>query len=142
MQPVPTLKSVMTPFPHSVEVNADIRTARAMMDQHGIRHLPVTENHKLIGLLSERDIWVARNVSDETLAELSITAGSVCSRNPYVAEITDPLADVVLDMATRQVDSAVIVRHDRLAGILTTTDVCRLLGELLKGLMPGQDIPA
>ena len=37
-------------------------------------------------------------------------------------------------MSSERVGSAIVMRGDKLAGILTTTDVCRLLAELLREL--------
>ena len=39
MKFIPPVKSVMTPFPYSVDVDASIEAARELMHAHGIRHL-------------------------------------------------------------------------------------------------------
>ena len=46
----------MTPFPYSVDINAPIEEAREFMRQRQIRHLPVTDGQKLVGVLTDRDI--------------------------------------------------------------------------------------
>ena len=42
MKHMPQVIAMMTPFPHSIDVEATLAEARGMMDSHDIRHLPVT----------------------------------------------------------------------------------------------------
>jgi CBS domain-containing protein len=46
----------MTHDPTTVDVAADVRTARNMMLDGGFRHLPVLEFGRLVGIVSLRDI--------------------------------------------------------------------------------------
>ena len=46
----------MTPFPYSIGRGESILAARDMMNLHGIRHLPVMEDNRLIGVVTDRDI--------------------------------------------------------------------------------------
>jgi acetoin utilization protein AcuB len=126
----------MTPFPYSVEASESIARASAMMEEHGIRHLPVTEDRELIGVLSDRDVRVARRVAGEAANTGKLLVSEVCSRPPYVVELASALDDVVLEMAERGIGSAIVVRQGKLAGILTTTDVCRVLAQVLRGIAP------
>jgi CBS domain-containing protein len=34
----------MTPFPYAIDIDAALTAAQALMAEHGIRHLPVTED--------------------------------------------------------------------------------------------------
>jgi acetoin utilization protein AcuB len=126
----------MTPFPYSIEAAQRVGSARAMMAEHGIRHLPVTQDRELIGVLSERDLRVADRLAESWPDSPEPTVGTVCSRPPYVVEMSTALNEVVLQMAERGVGSAVVVRQGKLAGILTTTDVCRCLAELILEVSP------
>ena len=46
----------MTQNPRTVEADREVVHAAALMVKHALRHLPVTENGQLIGLLSARDL--------------------------------------------------------------------------------------
>jgi len=48
--------SVMTVPLINIDVNRTVHDASDLMAEKGIRHLPVTENHKLVGILSVRDL--------------------------------------------------------------------------------------
>lgn len=121
----------MTPFPYSIDADADIADARAMMVEHEIHHLPVMHGGKLVGLLWDRDIRVARAL-ESNLPREGVAVGTVYNREPYVTDIGDRLDRVASEIARRRVAAAIVMRGDKLAGILTTTDICRLLAETLR----------
>jgi len=135
MSGVPTVGAVMTPFPYSIDVGEDIVSARVLMDERGIRHLPVTTGGKIAGVITDRDILVAGALSGDREAPLLVR--EVCHMPAYVADAHERLDQVLLEMADRQLSSAVIVDHrGQLAGILTLSDVCRLYAEALAGQFP------
>jgi CBS domain-containing protein len=50
-----------------VSADATVEEALAKMEQHQIRRLPVIENHRIVGMISEADL--ARSLPDNLLAE-------------------------------------------------------------------------
>jgi acetoin utilization protein AcuB len=138
MQGIPPIKAVMTPFPYSIESGASISAADEMMRSHAIRHLPVMEAGKLVGMVSDRDIRLIQDPKLPTPPE-DRSVGDICSRDIYVVQLMDPLDGVLEHMAARHIGSAVVVKQGRLAGIFTVTDACRLYGELLQSLYPSQE---
>lgn len=46
----------MSAGPQTIDANAGLEEARDVMDRAHIRHLPVTEGGKLVGILSMRDL--------------------------------------------------------------------------------------
>jgi CBS domain-containing protein len=138
MRRIPRIKTVMTPFPYSIASTASLEDARAMMSEHDIRHLPVCEGHRVIGILSERDTEVANRAADRALGSADATTGArvsvgeVCLGDPLLVDLELRLDSVAAEMASRRVGSAIVMRGDKLAGILTTTDVCRLLAATLR----------
>ena len=59
MQELPTLTHCMTPFPYSIDIERPVSAARALMREHGVRHLPVTDDGALAGVVSDRDLGLA-----------------------------------------------------------------------------------
>src|SRR5262245_41555201 len=130
MRRVPRIKSVMTPFPYSIAPTATLEEARAMMLDHDIHHLPVCEAHHVVGVVSERGMRTALALRDPA----TTTVADIQATEPLLVDLEAPLDQVVEQMATRKVGAAIVMRADKLAGILTTTDVCRLYAELLREL--------
>jgi acetoin utilization protein AcuB len=135
-QKVPVVGAVMTSFPYFVEPDDTATKMERMMDQHGIRHLPVQEKGKVIGIVSERDLhhYVKRSSPQEEKDK--IHARHIMVRDPYVVPFRAPLNEVVFEMAKRRIGSVLVQRQGKLAGILSAIDVCRILGEYLEKLFP------
>src|SRR5690606_25919229 len=121
---IPPIKAVMTPFPHTIESGVSVTAARDEMDAQGINHLPVLHEGRLAGLLSRRDIEVVHK-----LERGDCRVWEVCLRDPVVVDLNERLDRVAREMSQRRVGVAIVTREDRLAGILTPTDVARLWSE-------------
>jgi CBS domain-containing protein len=133
---MPVVGAVMTSFPYFVEVDDTASEMERMMDEHGIRHLPVQEAGKVIGIVSERDLhhYVKREAS--AAEKDTIRARHIMVPDPYVASFRTPLNEVVFEMANRRIGSVIVQRQGKLAGILSAIDVCRILGEYLESMFP------
>lgn len=127
MKHMPAVKSVMTPFPYSIDVAEPIDRARRLMRQHAIRHLPVTERRELAGVVSERQLIGAAPGGDGRPP----TVGDVCSREPYVVDLAEPLSNVLFRMAEEHLESALVTRRGKLVGIFTASDACRAFADFL-----------
>lgn len=139
MRGMPPIGSVMTPLPYSIDVSEDVVTARVVMEEHDIHHLPVTSQGKIAGVITARDIQVAGALAPSAGP---LTVREVCHMPAFVADRADPLDAVLCEMAERQLSSAVVVDYDgKLTGILTLADVCRLYAEALSGHFPQKSRP-
>jgi acetoin utilization protein AcuB len=139
MKRMPALTTVMTPFPYSIDIDASVQQAKAMMDAHNIRHLPVTQAGSLVGVLSERD--VLRSLDERLRPQLrdGLLVGDVYVSEAYIVELSERLDKVLLHMAESHIGSALVVRQGKLVGIFTATDACRAFGEFLRSQFPPGD---
>ena len=136
---MPKVGLVMTSFPYFIETGESVARAEKMMDDHNIRHLPVQEKGKVVGIVSERDLhhFVKRDAAPDEKARLR--ARDVMVEDPYLVPFHAPLNEVVQVMADRHIGSAVVLRRGKLAGVLTVVDVCRVLADYLNSLYPGSE---
>ncbi|MEZ5541307.1 MAG: CBS domain-containing protein [Pseudomonadota bacterium] len=139
MKHAPQLKLLMTPFPYSIDLTADAEAALALMQEHAVRHLPVTDNHLLVGVITDRDIKSAR--AGRQPGDPGYTPGvrDMYIHDAYVVDINEPLDNVLLTMAERHIGSVLVTRKGKLAGVFTSTDACRGFGEYLRELFPRDD---
>lgn len=133
-----TLAAAMTPFPHSVAAEADLAAAEAMMAEHRVHHLPVMSAGALVGVLSIRDVQLAKALAGAGAAALTVNA--LAFKSPVVVDIHTPLGRAAHMMANAQLGSVIVTREGKLVGILTTTDVCRVLGDLLESPTPPDEL--
>jgi len=132
MKRMPTIKSVMTPFPHSVDIDAPTAEAQAFMREHRFRHLPVTESHGLVGVLTDRDIKLYLGPELEYPKASETTVRDVYMDHPYIVDLNERLDVVLQNMADRHIGSVLVTRNGKLAGVYTATDVCRGFAEFLR----------
>lgn len=136
MKRIPLIKSVMKPFPYTIDVDEPVSRAKDLMAEHGIRHLPVTEKKKLVGVISDRDIRLVTGARPGISAEEDLKVRNVCHLEAYIVELTERLDTVLLRMAAMHIGSAIVVKSDRLVGIFTMTDACRCFAEFLRSHCP------
>ena len=121
----PTLALAMTPVPFVVRSDDSLLMAHRMMVDRNVRHLPVVQDGRLVGVLSERDI-VSWSSSGEPAR-----VDDAMSPDPFAVDVATPIKQVVTTMANRKLGSAIVTSEGRVVGILTTIDALRLLAALL-----------
>ncbi len=136
MKKIPSVQSVMTPFPYSIDVDAPLRAARHMMHEHDVRHLPVKRGSKLVGVLSDRDLKRSLDPALGISPGNELFVDDVMVHNPYVVETSEPLDKALSGMAEAHIGSVLVVRKSKLVGIFTATDACRVLCEYLRADHP------
>jgi CBS domain-containing protein len=136
MKPPPHVVSIMTPLPHTIEASSSIHQAKAVMDAERIRHLPVTSEGRLVGMLSERDLKLAFAVAATNDPSDGLHVGDVCNLEAYVVEHNTPLDQVLVYLAEQRMSSALVTRNGKLVGIVTNTDIYRSYSEHLKITFP------
>jgi CBS domain-containing protein len=136
MKRIPLIKSVMTPFPYSIDMDDTVDNASKMMVEHDIHHLPVTDKGKPVGVISDRDIKRALDQQFVRAGESKHRVRHISNFDTYIVDLAAPLDSVVLEMARKHTGTALVVRGGRLVGIFTASDACRYLGKLLSSLYP------
>lgn len=123
------VEDFFTESPISVHADDEVDRAQEIMSSKGIRHLPVTDDGKLVGVLSDRDIKTALGFKGASTKRLK--CGDICSNDVYVTHRESPLEVVARELADKHYGSAVVTEKDEIVGIFTTTDACRALATVL-----------
>jgi len=131
---IPTVKLAMTPFPHAVEVDAPLSAALAMMDEHGVHQLPVTEQGRLVGAVAKGDVELV--TASARGRPLAARVRDALSATPCIVEDGERLDRVLERMARDHVAAALVARRGKLVGIFTFTDACRLFAAWLRVRFP------
>ena len=120
----------MTEAPFSVGVDQPLATAHEMMRAHRIRHLPVLRAGKLVGLLSQRDLYLVETLRDVDPARDRVE--EAMSQKAYAVGPGTSLDRVTERMAAKKYGCAVVMEGGEVIGIFTTTDALRALTFLLR----------
>ena len=132
----PTIRKFMTPNPHTIGQEQTLAVAHRMMRENRVRHLPVLEGGKLVGVLSQRDLHLIETLRD--VDQETTTVEEAMTMDVYVTNPNTPLEEAARLMAEHKYGSAVVVDRGKIAGVFTTVDallaLAQLLGEPAKAL--------
>lgn len=128
-----TVDEYTSPDPVTVRPSAHVDELQQLLNQHGIRHLPVLSQGQVVGIVSDRDI---RLVSGLNLAEkLQVTAEDIMTPEPLAVSADTLLEDVAFLMSENKVGSVIVNETDgSFLGIFTATDALNALIEILRGV--------
>lgn len=122
-----TVERWMTPTPHTIGHDIPISTAHKMMRDQGVRHLPVLDGGKLVGVLSERDLYWLETISGTEAGTTPVE--EAMTPEPFVVDRNASLRDVASEMARRRIGTALVVDGGKVVGIFTAIDALRALVE-------------
>lgn len=114
--------------------------ALALCREKKIRHLPVVEDGRLAGMVSDRDLRSATPAfGDAARAEAlnRIVVADVMSREVFTAAPEDPIEQAANTMREKRIGCLPVVEHDELVGIVTSSDVMEALTYLVGAHEPG-----
>ena len=116
-----SVRDAMTADPRSIGASASVvEAARLMREQH-IGSLPVTEDDRLVGMITDRDI-TTRVVAESAVPETT-SVGDVYSRDLISVEPNSDLDEALRLMARHQVRRLPVVENDRLVGMVAQADI-------------------
>jgi len=127
----PQVIAFMTPFPHSIDVDAPLEDARKLMHGRRFRHLPVISGGEIVGVLTDRDIKLVLGPDFGSPDERELRVRDAYVERPCVVPASTPVAKVARVMAQNRIGSAIVTKHGKLVGIFTVTDACRALAEII-----------
>jgi acetoin utilization protein AcuB len=125
----PTIERFMTKTPHTIGHRQTLAAAHRLMNDHGIRHLPVLDSGKLVGILSQHDLHLIETLRDVKPEEVEVN--EAMTPTPFTVSARASLRKVASEMAAHKYGSAVVMEKDRVVGVFTTIDALRALCALL-----------
>ena len=138
MDHIPAIGAVMTPFPYVVQVSESVLTARALMVEHAVRHLPVKNGNALVGVLTDRDLKRALDPSLGLPPKEELFVRDLFVADAYVVDASEPLDRVLDHLSSEHIGSALVTKSGRLVAIFTLTDAARVFGAHLRALFPAR----
>jgi CBS domain-containing protein len=117
-----SIRNVMTSNPRSLESGGGVVEAARLMRDEDVGIVPVVEDGKLVGTVTDRDI--ATRVVAEGRSPESVTVGDIASRNLVTIDPQQDLDEALRLMARHQVRRLPVVDEDgTLVGIVAQKDV-------------------
>ncbi len=122
-----------------VSISADdtLRIVHEIMELGRVRHLPVVRAGRLVGVVSQRDLFHASlsNVigigrEEQELFLEGVKIGDVMSSPPVSISPDAPVRAAAALMADRKIGCLPVVEHGKIVGIVTETDLLHYFASL------------
>ncbi|GAB4574809.1 MAG: CBS and ACT domain-containing protein [Anaerolineae bacterium] len=130
----------MTPNPITATPDMTHPQALDLMRKNNIRHLPVLENGKLVGIVAENDLLSSRPSPATTLSIYEIYSlldnlklRQIMSSPVYAVEEDCPLEEAARILTEKKITALPVMRGEELVGIITEIDLFRALVDVLGG---------
>ncbi|APM40935.1 CBS domain-containing protein [Clostridium kluyveri] len=115
------VENVMTKSVASLNPDDTVDKAAQVMMENNIGSLPVCQQGKIIGILTDRDISI-RSVGNKA-APNSKTVRDIMSSNPVTASPDMDVKDVSRIMSERQIRRVPVVENNNVVGIVSLGDL-------------------
>lgn len=124
------VRDYMSTSPISIHSGTPIFEALNIMKKNKIRHLPVVDKGRLVGLITERDLLTVTPSPATTLSVFEMNyllskmvVKDVMKTNPITVGPDCTIEEASLIMREHKIGSLPVVEDDGLAGIITQTDI-------------------
>ena len=126
---IPAVRKYMTTNPLTFSPEMKLWEAQDVMKDKGIRHLPVCEGERVVGMVSDGDLYRATALSGADATKVALR--DVMIPKPYTVSPDAPVDEVVGEMANHKYGSAVVIDNGHVVGVFTATDALGAFADLL-----------
>jgi CBS domain-containing protein len=121
-----------------VHANDPVSKVRQLIEEHSVHHLPVVSGDKLVGIVSWSDLlrvsFGEYGNQDgkrlDTILDHTYKMSDLMVANPVTVPVSGTVRDAARILAEGKFHALPIVDGDKLAGIVTSTDLIKFLAEL------------
>ncbi|KAB2954160.1 CBS domain-containing protein [Heliorestis acidaminivorans] len=137
------IEEIMEKNVHFVGPESTALEALLITQEKRVRHIPVVEEGKVIGILSDRDL---RDVKPSILSPeqddlLATTKVKDIMRKPVITvHPLDAMEDAARIIYEHKIGCLPVVQNDRLVGIITSTDLLHSLVVVMGVAQPGSHV--
>lgn len=125
----------MTPNPITVRPDTSLREVQRLLHVHHIRHLPVVQGKRLVGIITDRDLRQLLpsslappdEVAQFQAATAQVKVGEVMTRQVLSVTPETRTRNAARLMVERRVGCLPVLQGSTLVGIITTIDLLRAL---------------
>jgi adenylylsulfate kinase len=136
-EPPMRVRDLMTAKPITVDPETPMLEARQRMVEERIRHLIVTEDGRIVGIVTDRDIRLnlpspatSLSVWEVNYLLARLTVRDVMTRAVIMVDPARPAAEAARIMLTHKISALPVAEGDQLVGIVTESDFVRVVAKL------------
>lgn len=135
MERLEPVSKIMTKELVTLTLNDDLYKAEKLFRKHHIRHIPVVNGDKIIGMLSLSDLkrisfldgYDANEIKIDSAIYEMLGIEQIMVKNPVKVKATVSIKSVAEILSKNEFHALPVVENGNLVGIVTTTDLLRYL---------------
>lgn len=120
------IESFMKSLDYQVDKADSFSRAQRILKENGIRHLPVTDQGDLVGIITQSDMDLIKTFWMDSDEE-EILISDFYQQDPLVVDFDTPLSRVCQKMAAEKKDCALIAKDEDVVGIFTWVDLAEMI---------------
>ncbi len=117
------IKEIMKTEPTSISPDTRLSDAYGLMQKQNIRHLPVIENNKLVGIVTDRDLRLSTSRLAIHPFEPEAGVKEIMSHPVKTTHPSDPIESAAQLMRELKIGCLPVVEEGKLVGMVTITDM-------------------
>ena len=133
-----TVSEVMSTDVTTLNASASISTAKEIMKQEDIRHIPIVdEYHYPVGIVTQRDILKAqssilKNDNPDMIDESQVSVDKIMTQKVAYTYPEEPLRSAGLKIQKHRYGCLPVMQNNQLVGIITDTDFVGVAIDLIE----------
>jgi CBS domain-containing protein len=132
-------EEVMTREVITLDENVSVKKAAEIMAQEGVSALIATSEGRAIGILTERDIL--KRIVAEGKNSRKMKVKEIMSSPLVTIEPSTDLEEAAHVMFEKKIKNLPVIHDNRLIGLISLSDICKLQPEILKMLRQIMETP-
>ena len=120
------IKDIMTPQPRTASPRTTLAEAAQLLWNGDCGILPVTDEGKLVGVVTDRDMYIALGTRNRPASDIAV--GDVASATVWTCAPTDDVHAALDTMRARRVRRLPVVADGSLVGIVSLNDLALVAG--------------
>lgn len=128
------VKSRMTQDVYTTSVNAALNEVWDLMETLGVRHMPVLDNNRLVGIISDRDVLIRATELNGKIIVPKIPVREVMTKHVITCHSRSQIGQVAAQMLENKIDCLPVVDGGLLVGLITSSDLLEILCSTASGV--------
>jgi acetoin utilization protein AcuB len=117
------IREVMHPDPIFIHPSTTLSDAYEIMNKNNVRHLPIVDEGKLIGIVTDRDLRLATSKLAKQSFDPSATVAEVMSKPVETTRPSEPIEVATQIMRELKIGCLPVLDNAKLIGIVTGVDL-------------------
>ena len=136
--PAGLVQQWMTPNPLTIGPKTKAPAVRQLMNERHVRHLPVVEDGRLMGIVSLGDLrgaepspFTTLGTFEQTYLMTLMNVGQIMKYDPFTVTPTATVYVAAKLMLAHKIGCLPVVEHEKLVGIISESDMLRMASQTL-----------